>query len=151
MSQSLVRNLIHLIWSTRNRRPLITSELRSELEKYMVGIIRNTDSIPIKIGAVEDHVHCFVGLSKKTALMDLLRNIKRSSSEWCRKKGPDFQHFAWQGGYAGFSVSESNKEDVIKYIEQQWEYHQRVSYREEIREFIERHEMDVNEEYMFDQ
>lgn len=150
MSQSLVRNLIHLIWSTRNRRPLITSDLRNELETYMAGTIQNTHSTPIKIGAVEDHIHCLVGLSKKTALMDFLREIKRSSSEWCQEQGPEFQHFKWQGGYAGFSVSESKKEEVIQYIDRQWTYHQRFSYREELQEFIERHDLDVNVEYNFD-
>ncbi len=150
MSQSLVKNLLHLTWSTKNRRGLITQEITSDLEGYMAGIFGNYHSPALKIGAVEDHVHCLVNLSKNHSLKNVIKNVKGSSSEWMKKQGPEFQQFYWQNGYAAFSVSESARHDVIHYIDNQWEYHQRVSFQEELREFLDRHNLEFDEEHIWD-
>jgi REP-associated tyrosine transposase len=150
MSQSLAKNLIHLIFSTKNRTPLISPEIRPELNSYMVGILRNCDSPAIVSGTVEDHAHILFSLSKNLPLCKAVEEVKKSSSKWIKTKGPGFLTFYWQNGYGAFSVSQSNAESVRKYIARQEEHHRRLTFQEEFRAFLKRHQIEWDERYVWD-
>jgi REP element-mobilizing transposase RayT len=148
MSQSLVKNLVHLIWSTKNRRPFITKKIKPELEKYIAGIYINMDLHVYKIGAAKDHIHSLVDISKNNALKDIVRKVKSNSSSWL--KNSKINKFSWQTGYGGFSVSESKRKDVMKYIENQWNHHKKISYKDELKKFLDKHSIDYDVEYLWD-
>ncbi len=104
MSQSLAKNLIHLIYSTKHRQPWIPHEHRDALNAYQAGIYQEWDSPAIIIGGVEDHVHALFNLSKNHPLMKIVEEVKRGSSKWMKAEGPRNPDFYWQTGYAAFSV-----------------------------------------------
>src|SRR4051812_17684364 len=149
MPQSLVRNLVHLIFSTKHRQPSIAPDLRPKLEAYLRGILKNLDSPALRVGAVADHVHVLLSLSKNHALCRIVEEVKKSSSKWMKEIGgpPDFH---WQNGYGGFSVSPSNEPRVIAYIARQEEHHRRHTFQEELRNFFHKHGMTFDERYVWD-
>lgn len=116
MSQSLVKNLIHLVYSTKHRTPWIVDECRDALFAYQAGIFKQWESPALIIGGVEDHVHALFSLSKKHALMTIVEEVKKGSSKWMKAEGPQNKDFYWQNGYSAFSVSESNVPQVKEYI-----------------------------------
>lgn len=150
MSQSLVKNLLHLVWSTKNRQQFISEGIRGDLEKYIGGIFRNLNTTPIQIGAAPDHIHCLVDLTKNTALKEVLEKVKSSSSKWMKELGTKYQNFYWQNGYAGFSISASHKDAVIEYIRGQWEHHRRYSFQEELLRLLEKYNLPYDERYLWD-
>jgi putative transposase len=123
MSQSLVKNPVHLIFSTKHREPLILPAIKSELHAYLSGICRNLECHPIRVGGHVDHVHILCALSKKLAIMKLLELLKAHSSKWIKTKGDAYQRFYWQDGYAAFSVSQWDVDKVAAYIDNQEEHH----------------------------
>jgi putative transposase len=110
MPQSLTNILIHVIWSTKERRPLISEELRAGLHGYLAGILKNLESPALIINSVADHVHVLCQLSKNLAACKLVEEIKKGSSKWMKENGVG--EFAWQSGYGLFSVSQSNVDAV---------------------------------------
>src|SRR5581483_4475377 len=119
MSQSLVRNLVHLVYSTKSRQPWITAEHRPGLYAYQAGIFREWDTPALVIGGTDDHVHALFCLSRNHALKKIVEEVKKGSSKWMKTDGPRNPDFFWQAGYGAFSVSESNAEVVRRYIENQ--------------------------------
>ncbi len=105
MSQSLVKNLVHLVYSTKNSNPWIPVEIRDELYAYQAGIFHQWDSPALAIGGTEDHVHVLFSLSKNYPLMKIVEEVKKGSSKWMKVDGPRNKDFHWQSGYAAFSVS----------------------------------------------
>lgn len=150
MPQSLVRNLIHLTFSTKERRPLIDDDIRLELNKYLAGILRSCDCPAVIVNSVADHAHLLFSLSRKRALMDVVEELKKSSSKWIKTKGERFATFYWQAGYGAFSVSQSNVEQVRRYIERQEEHHRKLTFQEEFRALLQRHGAEFDERYMWD-
>ena len=150
MAQSLCKNFVHLIFSTKQRARLITEEIQPELFKYLGGILRNWESPSLVVGGVEDHVHILFLLSKNHALADIVEEVKSSSSSWIKTKGPDVSGFYWQNGYGAFSVSQSNVPMVQEYIVNQKEHHRQMSFQEELRELLKRHEVSFDERYVWD-
>src|SRR5260370_14109876 len=149
MAQSLARNLIHLIFSTKNRAPLLQAKIRPELHGYMAGIFINWESPAIIIGSVADHVHALFGLSKNHALVKVVEEVKRGSSKWIKTKGKGFAHFAWQNGYGAFSVSSSMVNTLSRYIASQEEHHRQVTIQDEFRKFCRRHGVDFDERFVW--
>ena len=150
MPQSLVRNLMHIIFSTKNRKPLIIPTVREELKAYLIGTLRNLESPSIEVNCVDNHVHVLCSVSRKIALMTLLEELKKTSSKWIKSKGPHLRDFYWQAGYGGFSVSQSKVPAVCKYIRQQDEHHRTVTFEEEYRAFLRKHGIDFDERYVWD-
>lgn len=149
MPQSLSHLIVHAVFSTKDRRPLLHSEeIRIETYAYMAGILKNLQCHPIKIGGVEDHVHILSSLSKNIAFAEMIGRVKGSSSKRLTEKG--ILGFAWQNGYGAFSVSESNVEAVITYISGQAGHHRKFSYQEEVRELLKRHRVAFDERYLWD-
>ena len=149
MAQSLARNLIHLIFSTKNRAPLLQTTIRPELHGYMAGIFTNWESPAIIIGSAADHVHALFGLSKNHALVKVVEEVKRGSSKWIKTKGKEFAHFAWQNGYGAFSVSSSMVNSVSRYIANQEEHYRQVTFQDEFRKSCRRHGVDFEERFVW--
>ena len=148
MPQSLANILIHVIWSTKERLPLITETVRADLHGYMAGILKNLESPALIINSVSDHVHVLCQLSKNLPACKLIEEVKKSSSKWIKTQG--ISAFAWQNGYGVFSVSQSNVTAVRKYIEGQPEHHKKIDFKEEFRAFCKRHDAPIDERYVWD-
>jgi REP element-mobilizing transposase RayT len=116
MPQSLVQNYIHIVFSTKHRKVLIDSSIENELYSYIGGICKNLESNPLIVGGHRNHVHILCSLSRKIALMKLVEEIKSPSSKWIKTKSKKYHNFYWQNGYGGFSVHESQVNNVIEYI-----------------------------------
>jgi len=150
VSQSLARILVHLIFSTKNRGPVLTPEIRAELQPYLAVVLREDDCPPLQVGGVEDHVHLLFGLSRTRTVAQVVENVKTSSSKWIKTKGPAFTEFHWQAGYGVFSVSQSNADAVIQYIQSQEEHHRKMTFQEEYRRFLKMYRVSYDEEYVWD-
>jgi REP element-mobilizing transposase RayT len=148
MPQSLANILIHAVWSTKERRPLISDGVRVGLHGYMAGILKNIESPALIINTVADHVHVLCQLSKNLAACKLVEEVKKSSTKWLKAQG--VAAFACQNGYGVFSVSQSNVAAVRKYIEGQAEHHQKRDFRDEFRAFCKRHSVPLDERYVWD-
>lgn len=149
MSQSLAKNLLHLVYGTKNRMPRIPAEVRPRLFAYQAGIFKEWESPAIIIGGVEDHVYALFVLSKNHPLKKIVEEVKKGSSKWMKReaKNPDF---CWQNGYAAFSVSQSNVPTVKTYVQNQEEHHRRMTYQEELRALLKRHEVEFDEKHLWD-
>ena len=150
MAQSLAKNLIHLIYSTKNRERYLTSEIRPRLFEYQTGIFGQWDCAPIVIGGDSDHVHALFVLSKNRLLCRVVEEVKKGSSKWIKLQGDAFSGFYWQSGYGAFSVSQSHVSKLRLYIEQQEQRHQTVSFQDEFRLFLKRYMIEYDERYVWD-
>ncbi len=136
MPQSLVKNLVHLVFSTKQRQPWLPDVVRRPLFAYQAGIFQQWESPALVIGGVEDHVHALFLLSKNHALKKIVEEVKKGSSKWMKTDGTKNSDFHWQNGYAAFSVSESNVPDVRRYIENQQEHHRTMTFQDELRALL---------------
>ena len=150
MPQSLARLNIHLIFSTKNREPLIGDGVRESLHAYMATVLKNMGCPAVLINSVQDHVHLLFDLSRSVSVSQVVEEIKTSSSKWIKKQGSEFEYFAWQAGYGAFAVSESNVQTVREYIANQTEHHRHKTFQEEYRLFLERHCVMFDERYVWD-
>ncbi|HWC76304.1 MAG TPA: IS200/IS605 family transposase, partial [Blastocatellia bacterium] len=138
----------HLIFSTKDRARVITEDWRGRLHAYMGGIVKGLQGVPLEIGGVEDHVHLLVGLKASHRLSDVLRDIKGDSSTFAHQVACKTT-FAWQPGYAGFTVSRSQLERVAEYIRHQEEHHRRKTFQEEYVELLKLSGVEYKEEYLW--
>lgn len=150
MPQSLVSLNCHIIFSTKNRAPFICDELQLRLFEYVGGILRNERCPLLAAGGISDHVHLLVSLGKEISISEAVRLVKANSSKWIHETWADAKDFAWQTGYAAFSVSCSNLEEVKIYLARQAEHHRVRSFREELLAFLDRHRMEYDERYLWD-
>ena len=148
MAQSFTNLLYHLIFSTKERRPLITLEYQLRLYDYIGGIIRGLGGISLGVDGTEDHVHVLAKLRPDRALSDVLRDLKCNATGWMHDVFPRVADFSWQRGYAAFTVSQSNLEDVRRYLARQKEHHQRVSFRDEFISFLKANGIEYDERYI---
>ena len=150
MGQSLVKNYIHIVFSTKNRQPLIHPPVEEELHTYLGGICNNLDCTAIKVGGYTDHIHILCMLSKKIALIKLIEEIKSHSSKWIKAKGADYQSFYWQDGYGAFSVKPSEIDNVIAYINNQHEHHSEKTFQNEYLAILKEFNVEYDERYVWD-
>jgi REP element-mobilizing transposase RayT len=151
MSQSLAKNLVHLVYSTKHRMKWILELSQESLWAYQAGIFRDWDSPAIVMGGVDDHVHALFLLSKNHALKKIVEEVKKGSSKWMKTaEGTGNQDFAWQGGYGAFSVSQSNEPEVKKYIQNQAEHHRKMTFQDELRALLRKHGIEFDECYLWD-
>ena len=150
MPQSLARIYVHLIFSTKNRERVIPDEVQTDLHAYLGGILNNLGCAPIEINSEPDHAHLLFLLSRTEALADVVGQVKKGSNDWLREKDAQFAQFFWQGGYGAFSVSQSAVEEVRQYIRNQREHHQRMSFQDEFRAFLQRYGIEYDERYVWD-
>ena len=126
-----------LVFSTKNRLPIIDSAWRSRLHEYLGGTIRGLGGFPEEVGGIADHVHLLVGLKAIHCLADVMRDLKKASSLWVHDT-LGFPQFAWQEGYAAFTVSATARESVRRYIVTQEAHHQTTTFREEVIDMLEK-------------
>lgn len=143
--------LEHLVFSTKNRQPLIDESWESELYKYTGKVVCGLKSHLIAAGGIEDHVHLLVKLHPSPALAELMQSIKSNSSRWVNQTKSLKVLFQWQGGYGAFSVSESRAEAVKAYIANQREHHSQVSFADEYLTLLRLHGVMFDSRYVFDQ
>ena len=151
MPQSLARLWTHLIFSTKHRFPFLSDRaLRQDMHGYLATMLRQQDCEPLIVGGVEDHIHSLFSLSRKYAIADVVKEIKRTSSKWIKEVSPNQLKFGWQNGYGAFSVSQSDVADVIEYIERQEEHHKVISFQDEYRAFLNAYGIAYDERYVWD-
>src|SRR6266478_5033580 len=145
MPQSLSAVYIHLVFSTKDRRPLLRDKTtRDMLHSYLGGISKQLDCAPIQVGGVEDHVHILARFGRTITQAEWVKELKRVSNAWLKDEYK-IRDFEWPGGYADFSVSESNLEQVKRYIANQEEHHRKINFQDELRELFRRHRIEWDE------
>ena len=148
MSHTLGNILLHLIFSTAQRRPLIKAEFRDDLFAYLGGIVREMRETALIVNGESDHVHMLMRVRPVHSAAEIARVVKSNSSRWVREKYS--KSFAWQTGYAVFSVSESNADAVVKYIATQEEHHRKRSFQEELVAFLKKNHIEYDPKYIWD-
>ena len=150
MSQSLAKNLVHLVFSSKERKPHIQNDVRSKLHEYAGGILHDLDSPALLMNSVADHIHVLFNLHKTKALSDVIMELKRGTSIWIKEQNSQYSDFYWQAGYGAFSVSQSAVETVKEYIANQEAHHSRRTFQDEFRALLNRHEIDFDERYVWE-
>lgn len=141
---------MHIVFSTKNREPLIKPSVEAELHRYLGGMCNKLDSPVIKVGGYNNHIHILCLLSKKIALMKLMEELKSHSSKWIKTKGADYENFYWQDGYGAFSVNPAEVDVVVNYIATQHEHHSQKTFQNEYRAFLRRYQVEYQEQYVWD-
>lgn len=149
MAQTLTRLLVHTIFSTKNRANLIPPEIEPELYAYIGGICRNSQSVLLGGGGTANHVHLLVSLSKTGSLADLMMDVKKDSSKWIKTKADYFAGFQWQEGYGGFTIGQSQVEDLKGYFARQKEHHCTTTFEEEFIAFLKKYDVPYDERYIW--
>ena len=151
MPQSLSAVYIHLVFSTKDRHPYLRDKgIRGDLHSFLGGASKQIGCAPILIGGVEDHVHFLARFGRTISQGDWVKELKRVSNGWVKERGREFSTFAWQSGYASFSVSQSNIDQVKEYIAGQEEHHRKIGFQDELRALLRRHEVEFDEKYIWD-
>ena len=150
MSQSLSKIYVHLIFSTRGRKPFIPTEIQHELFSYMAKALNTLGCTVVQIGGMNDHMHILCILNKTTSTSDLVKKIKTDTSKWIKTKSSVPNDFHWQSGYAAFSVSQSDIEKVAAYIRDQPKHHEKISFKDELRKMLKRYKVNFDEKQIWD-
>jgi REP element-mobilizing transposase RayT len=149
MAHSYVSIKIHYIFSTKNRLPMITPDLKERLWAYMGGIARENNMKALAIDGVEDHAHAFLSLPSTLSIAKSIQLVKGGSSKWVHDTFPNHQDFEWQEGYGAFSVSISHVDDTINYINIQEEHHRKETFQEEYLAILKKHGIEYDEKYLW--
>jgi len=138
----------HIVFSTKDRAPVLSADKREKLFRYTWGILKNKDCHLYRINGVEDHVHILTSLHPTMCLADLVKDIKISTSKWIKEEDvfPAFTH--WQNGYGAFTISHGDKDAVIEYIKGQEDHHKHVPFKDELRKLLLKHGVEFDEEYL---
>jgi putative transposase len=146
--QSLAKILVHLIFSTKNREPMIAREIGPALHAYITGILENLCCPSLQTGGTADHVHRLLSLARTWTVADVVEEVKKSSSKWMKQQR--IASFFWQGGYGAFSIGESQLRALVSYIGEQEEHHRHLSFQEELRRLLDRYGVAYDERYVWD-
>ena len=148
MAHSFTNVVVHLVFSTKDRTPLIAPELREPLHRYIGGVVRGERGLLLAAGGVADHLHLLARFNADRSVATMARLIKANSSRWMNQRSDLAGRFAWQVGYGAFSVSESGVPAVTRYIHDQEARHERMSFEEELVTLLERHGIAYDERYL---
>ena len=150
MAQSLSKVIVHIVFSTKDREPLLDAKIRPRVHAYLASICRDLGGDVPGVGGVADHVHIITTLPRTISQSDLIEQIKKMSSKWIKTADPAYRGFFWQRGYSAFSVSPSQLDVVLKYVETQQDHHRTRSFQEEYRELLRKHSVQFDEKYIWD-
>ena len=151
MPQSLSAVYIHLVFSTKERRPFLREQaLRESLHAYLGSVSKQLECPPLLVGGVEDHVHILLSLPATMTVAKALQLIKGGSSKWVHDTFPQHRLFAWQEKYGAFSVSASQLDKIIDYIKTQPEHHRKMTFKEEFVALLKKHQIEYDERYLWD-
>lgn len=149
MSQSLSKLFVHIIFHIKSASVEIRKDEANELYAYIGSILKDLNCIPVLVNGISNHIHILCVMSKNIALAKLVEDVKRHSSRWIKTKSTYYAKFAWQGGYAGFSVNPSLYEKTRKYIENQEEHHKKMTFQEEYLIFLKEYGIEYDENYLW--
>ena len=150
MPQSLSNILLHLVFSTKDRRPWLDDSVCERLHAFLSGAVRQVGCEAYRVGGVEDHVHLAVRLSRTLSVADLVKEIKTASSKWLKTQGDSRREFSWQQGYGAFSIGMSQKAALLQYIDSQEQHHRACSFQDEYRAFLVKYGIEYDERYVWD-
>jgi REP element-mobilizing transposase RayT len=149
MAHSYISNYYHCVFSTKERRRLITPDLEERLWPFLGGIARQHDMKALAIGGVEDHVHLLLSLPSTLAVAKAIQVIKGESSKWVHDTFPQHRTFQWQEGYGAFSLGISQKDVTVTYIQKQKEHHRKKTFQEEFLSFLAKHGIEYDPRYVW--
>ena len=149
MTHTYTQLLYHLVWSTKNRENKITEDFQERLYQYLGGTFRSKEATCIEIGGMADHIHILARIPPKISIASLIRDTKIASTKWLRENIPYCQPFAWQEGYGAFSVSRSNIDVIVSYIQNQHRHHTKLSFRDEFLLMLRKHGIEFDERYLW--
>ena len=150
MAQSLSKIYIHLIFHIKSTSPKIRENDLGRLHQYIGKLVKTSGCTEIKAGGIGDHVHVLFILSKDVTISQIVEEIKRNSSRWIKDFDPVYyRFFAWQGGYAAYSISQSVVDKTLQYIDNQKEHHARHSFAEEYKAFLDLYKVEYDEKFVF--
>ena len=150
MSHSFISQLLHCVFSTKERRPMITPELQPRLFPYIGGIARENKIKLLAAGGVDDHVHLLISMPSTISISKAMQLIKGGSSKWIHETFTDHRLFEWQEGYGAFSIGIGDIERTTNYINNQAEHHDKMDFKTEFRAFLKKHGIEYDERYIFD-
>jgi REP element-mobilizing transposase RayT len=150
MAHTYTNLLEHIVFSTKDRRPFLDTELKPRLFAYIGGNFRQEKCVALIINGPTDHVHILVSVARPIAPATLIGKVKANSSSWIHKTFAQHRDFAWQMGYSAFGVSHSLKGTVYDYIANQEKHHRRMSFKEELIALLKKHEIEYDERYVFE-
>jgi REP element-mobilizing transposase RayT len=148
MPQTLSVLLVHIVFSTKDRRPLLTERIRFELHAYLATVARDKQCEWVVVGGVADHVHLGVRLHTTKSVAKLVEYLKTASSKWMKARG--VAEFSWQRGYGAFSVGPADTGALVRYIEQQEAHHRRRDFQGEMRALLTKYHVAFDERYVWD-
>ena len=142
---------MHFVFSTKNRVPLLDNTIHERLFSYIGGIIRELGGKLIEINSMPEHIHFYAYMPKtvSVSVSKFMEIVKTNSSKWVHDSFPNKDKFGWQDGYGAFSVSKSAEDTVIQYIRNQQEHHRKKSFQEEFIEFLNKHDIEYDENYIW--
>jgi putative transposase len=150
MPQSLSKVIVHIIFSTKDREPWLGSDVGPRMHAYLATVCRDLGADLVRIGGVADHVHIVTTLPRTVSQAQLIEQIKKVSSKWIKTLDARYRGFFWQRGYGAFSVSPSQLEAVLEYVDTQQEHHRTRTFQKEYRELLRRHGVDFDERYVWE-
>jgi len=150
MPQSLALVIVHVIFSTHDRRPLLQHPVRHDLHAYLAARARDIGCECYGVGGVADHVHLAVRLSRTVTVAKLVEELKTSSSKWLKTQSPVLKLFSWQSGYGAFSVGPADLPALRRYIDEQETHHQKTTFQDEFRLLLKKYGVEHDERYMWD-
>ena len=149
MAQSLCKIYLHIVFHIKSNSPQIGDEQLERVHNYIGKLVNSTGCQVVRVGGTNDHIHLVCQLSRSETVSHLVEEVKRNSSRWIKTLSPYYEHFAWQGGYAAFSVSQSMMDKTIHYVNNQQQHHKKISFRDEYIQFLKLYNIDYDEEYVF--
>lgn len=150
MSQSLTKLYAHLVFSTRNRQPLLDDNVQSRVHGYLATLVRDLDSPWVVVGGVADHVHLLFDMGKMHAPVEFVEHVKRESSKFVKTLGTKYEEFYWQRGYGMFSVSPKDRDEAEAYVRGQQEHHRTKTFQDEYRAILQQYGVPYDEQYVWD-
>ena len=148
MAQSLCKKYLHIIFHTKTTSPVIDAEHIPQMHAFIGALVNTTGCQVLCVGGIENHIHALFLFSKTETVAHVVEEMKRNSSRWIKTVSLKYEKFAWQSGYAAFSVSQSQVDTVIAYIRNQAEHHKKHSFKDEYLNFLRLHKIEYDERYV---
>ena len=150
MPQSLSQVILHIVFSTKERRLWLDPEIRPRMHAYLATVCRDCGCEAYRVGGAADHVHIAARLARTISQSELLEKIKKTSSAWIKRQGSQYGGFCWQGGYGDFSIGWSQLEELLRYIDRQEQHHRTKTFQEEYRDLLRKNHVEFDEKYVWD-
>ena len=150
MPQSLSQVIVHIVFSTKERRPWLDLKIRPRMHAYLATVCRDCGCEAYRVGGAADHVHLAARLARTISQAELLEEVKKTSSAWIKRQGDQYGGFFWQGGYGDFSIGWSQLNELIRYIDRQEQHHRTQTFQQEYRDLLRKYRVEFDERYVWD-